>query len=190
MPVRRFPDRLCIAALCLLVLAPLGTSGQTEALREGFRRPPDAARPWVYWEWMDGNLTREGITADLQAMKKAGLGGAVICEVNVGIPRGPVEFMSPRWRALFKHMVREARRLGLQITMNAGPGWTGSGGPWVKPEESMQHLVASDTSLMGPRRFEGILRRPLRRPAFFGDGYGGDATLWAAQAASPKVNPW
>ena len=76
---------------------------------------------------MDGNLTQEGITADLEAMKAAGLGGVVICEVSVGIPRGPVEFMSPEWRRLFVHVVREAERLGLEITLNAGPGWTGSG---------------------------------------------------------------
>ncbi|NTV82061.1 MAG: hypothetical protein HGA24_11645 [Candidatus Aminicenantes bacterium] len=83
--------------------------------------------------WMDGNLTRAGITADLEAMRAAGLGGVVICEVNVGVPRGPVEFMSPEWRVLFKHVVREAERLGLEVTLNAGPGWTGSGGPWVGP---------------------------------------------------------
>jgi hypothetical protein len=61
----------------------------------------------------------------------------------VGIPPGPVKFMSEPWRALFKHAVTEAERLGLQITLNAGPGWTGSGGPWVKPEQSMQHIVAA-----------------------------------------------
>lgn len=139
-------------------------------LESGFRVPPPAARPWVYWFWMDGNLTREGITADLEAMQRAGIGGMIIMEVDVGIPRGPVKFMSPEWRQLFKHVVREAERLGLQITLNAGPGWTGSGGPWVKPEQSMQHLVASAVDVAGPKRFEGTLPQPLRRPAFFGDG--------------------
>jgi hypothetical protein len=120
--------------------------------------------------WMDGNLTREGITADLEAMREAGLGGVVICEVNVGVPRGPVEFMSPAWRGLFKHVVREAERLGLEVTLNAGPGWTGSGGPWVKPEESMQHIVAAAVEAAGPSCFEAELPRPARRPAFFGEG--------------------
>ena len=91
-------------------------------------------------------------------------------EVDVGIPRGPVKFMSPEWRALFKHAVGEAERLGLQITLNAGPGWTGSGGPWVKPEQSMQHLVASAVEVAGPKHFDEVLPRPQRRPAFFGDG--------------------
>jgi (4-O-methyl)-D-glucuronate---lignin esterase len=139
-------------------------------LVRGFAAPPDSTRPWVYWMWMDGNLTREGITADLEAMKRAGIGGVVAMEVNVGIPRGPVEFMSTGWRRLFAHAVREAERLGLEITLNAGPGWTGSGGPWVKPELSMQDIVASATKVTGPRRFDGALPRPARRPGFFGDG--------------------
>ena len=139
-------------------------------LQQGFLHPPDSARPWVYWFIMDGNLSREGITADFEALKRAGIGGVIMMEVDVGIPRGPVKFMSPEWRALFKHAVAEAERLGLQITLNAGPGWTGSGGPWVKPEQSMQHLVASAVEVAGPKHFDEVLPRPQRRPAFFGDG--------------------
>ncbi len=134
----------------------------------GFRNPPDEARPWVYWFIMDGNSSREGITADLEAMRRAGIGGVVLLEVDVGIPRGPVEFMSPAWRSLFKHAVLEAERLGLAITLNAGPGWTGSGGPWVKPEASMQHVVASATEAEGPSRFDAVLPRPPPRPRYFG----------------------
>ena len=158
--------------LFAFLLIPLVSTSQTQsdALRQGFSRPPDEARPWVYWVWMDGNLSREGITADLEAMKSAGIGGMIIMEVNVGIPQGPVKFMSPEWRQMFKHAVTEAERLGLQITLISGPGWTGSGGPWVKPEQSMQHIVASDTTVSGPMHFEGSLRQPVRWPAFFGDG--------------------
>ncbi len=141
-----------------------------DPLAAGFKSPPPEARPWAYWMWMDGNLDRAGITADLESLKAAGIGGVVICEVNVGVPRGPVEFMSPEWRGLFKHVVKEAERLGLEITLNAGPGWTGSGGPWVKPGQSMQHIVASVTDVAGPARFDGPLAKPVRRPAFFGEG--------------------
>jgi len=160
---------LLALAICAAA-AGCGSRPPSDALAKGFAAPPAGARPWVYWMWMDGNLSREGITADLEAMQKAGIGGVIICEVNVGVPRGPVEFMSPEWRRLFKHVVLEAERLGLEITLNAGPGWTGSGGPWVKPEQSMQHIVASVTEATGPARFEGILPLPKRRPAFFGDG--------------------
>ena len=82
--------------------------------------------------------------------------------------RGPVAFMSDGWCELFRHAVEEAERLGLQITLNAGPGWTGSGGPWVKAEQSMQHLVAAETNVTGPTHFDAVLPRPAPRDPYFG----------------------
>ncbi len=158
---------LCIA---LFLAGPGYAAEGTADLEKGFLHPPESARPWVYFFVMDGNLSREGITADFEALKRAGIGGVIFLEVDVGIPRGTVRFMSPEWRQLFKHAVAEAERLGLQITLNAGPGWTGSGGPWVKPEQSMQLVVASAVEVTGPKRFEEVLPQPQRRPAFFGDG--------------------
>ncbi|HTL73200.1 MAG TPA: glycosyl hydrolase [bacterium] len=139
-------------------------------LAAGFRTPPPEARPWVYWYFMDGNMTREGMTADLEAMKQAGLGGAIFLEVNLGIPRGPVEFMSQPWQGLMKHAASEADRLGLQLALGSGPGWAGTGGPWVQPEQAMQHLVASETNVSGPEHFEASLPQPKPRPPFFGMG--------------------
>ena len=141
---------------------------RARSIAEDFRDPPASASPWVYWFFMDGNLSREGMTADLEGMKQAGIGGVIVMEVDVGVPKGPVRFMSEPWRALFKHAVTEAERLGLQMDLNAGPGWTGSGGPWVKAEQSMQHIVASETRVTGGRRFEGTLPQPQPRPPFFG----------------------
>ncbi len=162
-------NRLIIVAL-LSVSCP-DMARAADDLEQGFANPPAAAKPWTYFFVMDGNLTREGLTADFEAIRRAGLGGVLFMEVNVGIPRGTVEFMSPEWRQLFKHAVAEAERLGLQFTLNAGPGWTGSGGPWVKPEQSMQHVVASAIDVAGPKRFDEVLPRPQRHPAFFGDGH-------------------
>ena len=154
----------------LLALFALANTGMpADDLAKNFAAPPLAARPWVYYFIMDGNFTREGITADFEAMKRAGIGGMIIMEVNVGVPQGPVKFMSAEWRQLFKHAVREAERLGLQITLNAGPGWTGSGGPWVKPEQSMQHVVASAVEVSGPAKFDAALPQPVPRPAYFGN---------------------
>src|SRR5437879_3991005 len=110
-------------------------------LEEEFLHPPDSARPWVYWFWLNGNITSNGITADLEAMKRVGIGGVLIMEVNQGAPVGPIDFMSPRWRDLFKHVVGEARRLNLEVNMNNDAGWNGSGGPWIRPEQSMQKVV-------------------------------------------------
>src|SRR5690349_5434991 len=73
-------------------------------VQSAFVKPPDSAKPWVYWFWLNGNITREGITADLEAMKRVGIGGVLIMEVDQGIPVGPVDFMGAQWRDLFKHV--------------------------------------------------------------------------------------
>ncbi|MBE7177468.1 MAG: glycosyl hydrolase [Mucilaginibacter polytrichastri] len=139
------------------------------SLKMGFAHPPDSAKPGVYWYFMDGNMTRESMTKDLEAMKEAGIGNLVFLEVNVGIPRGKVEFLSEEWLGLFGHAAREAKRLCIEITLGIGPGWTGSGGPWVKPQESMQHLVASATQT-DPGSGDVLLPVPDPRKPFFGVG--------------------
>lgn len=140
----------------------------TDRLSAEFIQPPDTARPWVYWYFMDGNLTREGMTADLEAMKNAGIGGAIYLEVGLGIPPGSVKFMSEPWQELLGHAFSQADRLGLQMALAAGPGWCGTGGPWVEPDQSMQHLVSSETHATGPVRLDAKLPRPLPRTPFFG----------------------
>ena len=116
-------------------------------------------------------MTRDGMTADLEDMKRSGLGGGIFLEVNIGIPVGPVKYMSPQWLSLVGHAVHEAGRLGLGIGLGTGPGWCGTGGPWVTPEHAMQHLVASQTKVKGPSHFEGTLARPRPREPFFGRNF-------------------
>jgi hypothetical protein len=149
-------------AIAIFVVVVSGVAFARNLAAE-FLNPPDSARPGVYWYFMDGNLSREGMTADLESMKQAGLGNLVFLEVDVGVPRGPVDFMSDQWQDLFAHAVHEAERLGIDITLGTGPGWTGSGGPWVKPEMAMQHLLCGSTETEGPTRFDAILPIPRQR---------------------------
>ena len=79
----------------LLVLLSAALPARASNLESGFQNPPPETRPWVYWYFMDGNLSREGITADLEAMRASGIGGAIFLEVDLGLPRGPIKFMSP-----------------------------------------------------------------------------------------------
>lgn len=141
-----------------------------DSLKAGFLQPPPTARPGVYWYFMDGNQSRTSMTADLESMKRAGIGNLVFLEVNVGVPRGKVDFLSEEWQALFAHAVHEAERLGIEITLGVGPGWSGSGGPWVAPEQSMQHLVASTTKVTGGAVETIQLTVPEPRKPFFGEG--------------------
>ena len=148
-----------LAGLALVLCCGVAAA-ETRALAEAFQEPPASARPWVYWFWLNGNITREGITADLEAMARNGVGGVLIMEVDQGAPVGPVDFMSDTWRDLFHHAVSEADRLGLEINMNNDAGWNGSGGPWITPEQSMQKVVWTDTPVPGARSYDGVLARP------------------------------
>ncbi|HYG33490.1 MAG TPA: glycosyl hydrolase, partial [Clostridia bacterium] len=133
------PVSLFIPLLAALVWLLSGSvAGTAKDLETGFAQPPASARPWVYWFWLDGNVSREGITADLEAMHRVGIGGALLMDISQEIPQGPIRFASPEWRELFKHAVNEAGRLGLQINLHNAAGWTGSGGPWITPDLGMQ----------------------------------------------------
>ncbi len=140
------------------------------SLREGFLNPPDASRPGVYWYFMDGNMSKEAMTADLESMKSVGIGNVLFLEVNVGIPRGKVNFLSNEWQNLFAHAVREAERLGITISLGVGPGWSGSGGPWVSGHESMQHLVSVTVQVSGNTKSPIILSKPAPKRPYFGEG--------------------
>jgi hypothetical protein len=138
-------------------------------MAEGFANPPASARPWVYWFPLDGNITSNGITADLEAMKRVGIGGVLYMETDQGAPAGQARFAGPLWRDLVKHICSEAHRLGLEVNMNNDAGWCGSGGPWITPELSMQQVVTSATNVSGPLHFTGILPQPPVKMNFYRD---------------------
>lgn len=118
---------------------------------------------------MNGNITKEGITADLEAMKQMGLGGATIVNVDCSVPRGNVPFMSPEWRADFKFAVQEADRLGLKLCVENCAGWSSSGGPWNTVTNAMQRLTSSETRIQGPAVFDAMLPQPTTTLSYYRD---------------------
>ncbi|MFT3869828.1 MAG: glycosyl hydrolase [Nibricoccus sp.] len=139
---------------------------RANTLSDNFARPPASARPWVYWTWLNSNVTRESITADLESMARVGLGGALLLDVDQGTPASQVKFFDDQWQALIQHAVREAKRLGLELNVNNGPGCGGSGGPWVMPEQGMQSVYQSEHYVKGGKRFQGTLAKPVDRPDY------------------------
>ena len=137
-------------------------------LVRGFADPPASARPWTWWHWMNGNVTKSGITADLEAMREIGLGGAQIFDAKLGaLPAGDVRFNSPLWYEMLEHAVREARRLGLTLGIANCSGWSLCGGPWITPEYSMKVLEWSETPLCGGEKFDGKLPQPRNSHGFY-----------------------
>jgi hypothetical protein len=127
---------------------------------EKFASPPDSARPGVYWYFMDGNQDADEMVADLESMAAAGIGSVLFLEVNIGVPAGPVPFMSQAWQDNVVNAIKTTERLGMEFILGTGPGWSGSGGSWIKPEDSMQHLVGSSTPVKGPAVFNALLPLP------------------------------
>ena len=123
-----------------------------DPLEQEFNAPPESARPHTWWHWMSGNLSKEGISADLEYFKRTGVGGVQLFNIKHSIPAGNVSFMSEEWLDCFAHAVQEADRLGLKFAMHNSPGWSGSGGPWVQPEDAMKKLTWSITNVSGSSR--------------------------------------
>ncbi len=131
-------------------------------LESSFRSPPDEARPWVFWFWINGNISREGITKDLEAMKSVGIGGVIWMEVSGQrwAPRGPIEAGSRAWHQAMQWAIAEADRLGLAFTLSVDFGY-GSGGPHITPDLSMQKILWSETRVRGGGPVTVQLPRPV-----------------------------
>lgn len=156
----------------LFVALPSPTALATDPgdeLAAGFVSPPPSAKPHTWWHWMNGNVTKEGITADLEAMQRVGIGGAQIFNVLEGIPDGPVDYLSPKWLELFHHAASEADRLGLELCLQNCAGWSSSGGPWITPEHAMQTVVTSETKAKGPSHFDAALPQPTANLNYYRD---------------------
>ncbi len=134
-----------------------------DPLADGFRDPPAAARPRVWWHWMNGNITRQGVDSDLEWMKRVGIGGFQNFDISLSTPQvvdKRLAYMTPEWKAVFRHAAERAEDLGLEMAIASSPGWSETGGPWVKPEQAMKKLVWSETHIEGGRRFTGALPSP------------------------------
>ncbi len=168
---------------CLAFLAFCRNDTGRGELRKDFLEPPGQARPWVFWYWMNASVSKEGITADLEAMREAGLGGAYLMPIRGA--QDPPQFeppavqLTPHWWELVLHALKEAERLGLNIGMHASDGFAVAGGPWITPEMSMQKVTWTDTILEGGRSLDLILKQPETL-----EGYYRDIAVYAFPAAA------
>ena len=159
-------ERLSLAKAAGMWLDGKVSASLTE-LQTGFISPPALAQPWVYWFVEDGNLTKEGITADFEAMHRVGIRGVLYMEVDLNIPAGPVRFASPAWREMIKWANTEATRLGITIDMNDCAGWCASAGPWITPDNSHQMVVWTESHHQGGKQITAALDKPLTKLDFY-----------------------
>ena len=119
-------------------------------IQEGFITPQEDNKPWCYYYWIGDDISKEGVTRDLEAMKDFGLGAVLIGNINPDETDGKVPLFSDGWWEITAHAVNEGHRLGIDVGFFNCPGWSMSGGPWVSYDKAMRHLVYSETTVSGP----------------------------------------
>jgi len=153
-----------IAGIMILVGAWIVLAQSPEdALVQGFLNPPDSAKPRVWWHWMNGNISKEGIKADFEWFKRAGIAGFQNFDAGLNtaqvVPQRLI-YMTPEWKDAFKYAATLADQMGLEMAIAGSPGWSESGGPWVTPAQAMKKYVWGETRIEGGRRLTAVLPKP------------------------------
>lgn len=150
--------------LAIAMMALMLTEAEAQPTMEAFQNPPQEARAQVWWHWMNGNITHDGIHKDLTWMKQIGLGGfhhfdAAMTFVPTMVDKRLI-YMQDDWKQAFRYAIEQADSLGLEVSVASAPGWSATGGPWVKPENAMKKLVWRELVVTGGRRIDMQLPAP------------------------------
>ena len=167
---RRSPASTLALAACLVsVTLP---AQQADPLAAGFATPPATAHPRVWWHWMNGNITKEGITQDLDWMHRVGIVGFQNFDAALNTPKVVDQrliYMQPGWQDAFRFAIDKGDSYGFEMAIAGSPGWSETGGPWVKPEQAMKKVTWSETTVAGGAAFRGVLAPPPRATGPFGN---------------------
>lgn len=173
MNFRKFVGLLCLILLFSIIdsysqvakpqILPNHKSTTFKEIESGFLKIPDSIQTSVYWYWLSGNVSKEGVVKDLESMKKVGINRAFIGDIGLNdVPYGKVKFLSNEWWEILHIALKTATRLNIEIGLFNGPGWSQAGGPWVKPEQAMRYLTSSEQIVKGPRIFNEKLSIPVK----------------------------
>jgi hypothetical protein len=132
-----------------------------KSIETGFITVPDDIQTSVYWYWISDNISKEGVVKDLEAMKRVGINRAFIGNIGIDdMPFGRVKIFTPEWWDIVHAALKTATRLNIEIGLFNSPGWSQSGGPWVKTGQAMRYLTSSQTSVTGPMAYNRMLPLP------------------------------
>ena len=133
----------------------LGCEPQVEQITPSWPELSRETKPWTRWWWHGSALTKEGITAEMEAYQAAGIGGLEITPIYgvFGIEDQFVRYLSPQWMELLLHTLKEAERLDMGVDMATGTGWP-FGGPWVTDDDASKNLQHLEFSLVGGQRLQ------------------------------------
>lgn len=165
-----------------------GTAKDAQALYEEFRTPGNDARPRVWWHWMQGNITKDGIRKDLEWMKRSGIAGFQNFDAGLSTPQivdRKLEYMTPEWKDAFHYAAQLADTLDLEMAIAASPGWSQSGGPWVEPQDGMKKVVWREVRVDGGGKVELTLPEPYEATGTFQNISGGEMSFGGGAKEKP-----
>ena len=162
-------SHIIVLFLCLSCNQSSQTWKPVADLEAGFKNPPNDAKARTWWHWISGNVSKSGITKDLEAMKAVGIQEAQLFNVHLGSPQGVVKYLSKEWLDLFEFSAEEAQRLGLELAFHNSAGWSSSGGPWVTEEYAMQTVVFSELAIEGGKAISKKISRPETKFDYYKD---------------------
>ena len=184
-----FVRAIGMALLLLAAFMALDVRAQSsDPLLTEFAAPPASARPRVWWHWMNGNVSWDGVQKDMEWMKRVGIAGLQNFDAGRATPQvveERVPYLSDAWKQVFGNAAAYADKLDLELTINASPGWSETGGPWVTAPDAMKKMVWTVTRVRGGRRFSGVLTQPPSTSGIFQTSTAG----WALGGRAPDQNP-
>jgi hypothetical protein len=194
---KTFSIALLMAVLCTLLFVKGKVPPENEGaqLEKGFINPPQAAKPRVWWHWMDGNVTWEGAKADMDWMNRIGIGGLQCFHAGMRMGSTPAvkvvenyyPYMSDGWKDAFGKSAAYADSLGLELGTAASPGWSETGGPWVTPEDGMKKMAYAVTYVEGGKPFTGVLNHPPATTGIYQTSTGGSGHQGRVRENAPKL---
>jgi hypothetical protein len=189
MGTRRSVIRILAIVASVVFISGSGLSqAQSDPLKQGFENPPKSARPRVWWHWMNGNITKEGIKLDLEWMHRTGIVGFQNFDAALSTPQvvdKRLAYMTPEWKDAFKYAITVGDQFGMEMAIAGSPGWSESGGPWVPASHGMKKYVWSETVLEGGKPFTGKIAQP---PSVTGP-FQNIALEASGEQTKPQVNP-
>ena len=168
----RVTRSLVVAAFVFFACVSLWGQASPDALKDGFENPPSSARPRVWWHWMNGNITQEGVKLDLEWMHRVGIAGFQNFDAALQTPQvvdKRLAYMTPEWKDAFRYAIHLGDQFGMEMAIAGSPGWSETGGPWVPASQGMKKYVWSEMVLDGGKPFNGKIANPPSKTGIFQD---------------------
>ncbi len=169
MRIKNFKTTVFLLTLALFIGISCFAQTDIKELETQFINPPNSTRPQTWMHALNGNMSKEGLTKDLESLAEVGVGGILLFNIGYGIPSGNIKYNSPEHIEMLTHAAKESERLGLNFGVHNCDGWSASGGPWISPEQSMKMVVFSETIVKGGEKTKIQLPKPTVRKGYYKD---------------------